>query len=151
MRNNDPYNLNRFIEAQASNYDDALAELRAGSKRTHWSWYIFPQVRGLGSSAMSVRYAIGSLAEAVAYLEHAVLGPRLRECVASLNSHKGLSIDAALGEIDARKFQSCLTLFSQAAPSEPIFREALNKYFGGELDAATLTILARQRSGINKA
>src|SRR5258705_9850602 len=142
MRIHDPYNLNRFVEAQAASYDNALAELRAGRKRTHWSWYVFPQSRGLGSSAMSLRYAIGSLAEAVAYIEHAVLGPRLRECVTSMNSHRGLSASDVLGDIDAQKFHSCLTLFAQAAPSELIFREALNKYFGGDLDAATLTILA---------
>ena len=151
VSNHDPYDLNRFVEAQAANYDDALAELRAGRKRTHWSWYVFPQIRGLGSSAMSVRYAIGSLAEAVAYIEHTILGPRLRACVASMNSHQGLSANDVLGGIDAQKFQSCLTLFSQAAPSELIFRKALNKYFGCELDAATLTILAKQRRGTNEA
>jgi uncharacterized protein (DUF1810 family) len=147
MRNQDPYDLKRFIEAQARNYDEALAELRTGRKRTHWSWYVFPQIRGLGSSAMSVRYAIGSLAEAIAYLEHPVLGPRLRECVKSMNVQKGVSAGEILGDIDAQKFHSCLTLFAQAAPSEVIFRDALNKYFGGELDAATLAILARQQSG----
>ncbi len=149
-RNHDPYDLNRFVEAQAANYDDALAELRAGRKRTHWSWYVFPQIRGLGSSAMSLRYAIGSLAEAVAYIEHAVLGPRLRESVASLNAHRGLSVNDVLGDIDAQKFRSCLTLFAQAAPSEPVFKEALSKYFGGDLDAATLAILAKQQSGKNE-
>jgi uncharacterized protein (DUF1810 family) len=142
VRNHDPHDLDRFVEAQAGNYDDALAELRAGRKRTHWSWYVFPQIRGLGSSAMSLRYAIGSLAEAVAYLEHEVLGPRLCECVAALNAHQGLSANDVLGDIDARKLRSCLTLFAQAAPSEPVFREALDKYFGGDLDAATLAILA---------
>ena len=144
--NHDPYDLNRFVEAQAANYDDALAELQAGRKRTHWSWYVFPQIRGLGSSAISVRYAIGSLAEAVAYTQHPVLGPRLCECVASMNSHHGLSADDVLGGIDAQKFRSCLTLFAQAAPSEPVFKEALNRYFGGELDAATLHILAAQQN-----
>ena len=142
VRNHDPHDLDRFVEAQAGNYDDALAELRAGRKRTHWSWYVFPQIRGLGSSAMSLRYAIGSLAEAVAYLEHEVLGPRLCECVAALNAHQGLSANDVLGDIDARKLRSCLTLFAQAAPSEPVFREALDKYFGGDPDAATLAILA---------
>ena len=93
---------------------------------------------------MSLRYAINSLAEAVAYVEHPVLGPRLCECVASMNAHRGLGANDVLGDIDARKFWSCLTLFAQAAPSEPIFGEALNKYFGGDLDAATLAILAEQ-------
>jgi uncharacterized protein (DUF1810 family) len=141
VRNHDPYNLHRFVEAQASNYGEALAELRAGSKRTHWSWYVFPQIRGLGSSAMSVRYAIGSRAEASAYLEHAVLGPRLRECVEAMNAHEDMSASDILGGIDAQKFRSCLTLFGRAAPSERIFRDALNKYFGGEPDAATIAIL----------
>jgi len=142
-RNQDPYNLHRFVEAQASNYDEALAELRAGNKQTHWSWYVFPQIRGLGSSPMSVRYAISSKPEASAYLEHSVLGPRLRECVEAMNAHQGASASRILGDIDAQKFRSCLTLFAQAAPSERIFSDALNKYFGGKLDAATLAILAK--------
>jgi uncharacterized protein (DUF1810 family) len=142
----DPYDLDRFVQAQAANYGDALSELRAGRKRTHWSWYVFPQIRGLGSSAMSLRYAIGSLAEAAAYLEHPTLGPRLRESVAALNGHRGIGIEHVLGHIDALKFRSCLTLFAQAAPGEPLFREALNQHFGGQPDAATLAILARQHS-----
>jgi uncharacterized protein (DUF1810 family) len=146
-QNQDPYDLNRFVEAQASNYGAALAELRAGSKRTHWSWYVFPQIRGLGSSPASVRYALGSKAEAVAYLEHEVLGPRLRECVKAMNAHGGLSASEILGDIDAKKFRSCLTLFAQAAPSERVFSDALKKYFDGELDAATLAILARRHGG----
>jgi uncharacterized protein (DUF1810 family) len=140
----DPFNLDRFVEAQASNYDDALAELRAGHKQSHWSWYVFPQIRGLGSSPMSVRYAIGSMAEANAYLEHPVLGPRLRECVKAMNAHRGLSATQILGDIDAQKFRSCLTLFAQAASSEAIFGDALKKYFGGTPDAATLAILAKR-------
>jgi uncharacterized protein (DUF1810 family) len=143
MSNQDPYNLNRFVEAQASNYGEALAELCIGRKETHWSWYVFPQIRGLGSSPASVRYAISSKAEAGAYLEHPVLGPRLRECVVAMNAHKGVSARDILGDIDAQKFRSCLTLFVQAAPSEVIFREALSKYFGGKPDAATLAILDR--------
>src|SRR5262245_21883095 len=119
----DPYDLNRFVEAQASNYEDALAELRAGRKRSHWSWYIFPQVRGLGSSPMSVRYSIGSKAEAGAFLADPVLGPRLRECVRAMLAHRGLSASHILGDIDAQKFRSCLTLFALAAPTEQIFRE----------------------------
>jgi len=149
VRNPNIYDLNRFVAAQSTIYGEVLAELRAGEKRTHWSWYIFPQIRDLGSSPTSIRYAISSLAEAVAYVEHPLLGARLRECVAALNAHRGLTAVAILGEIDARKFQSCLTLFSQAAPSERIFREALSKFFGGELDAATLRILAKQRPQTN--
>jgi len=146
MRNPDRYDLNRFVEAQARNYDEALAELRAGQKRTHWSWYVFPQIRGLGSSPTSVRYAISSLAEAVAYLDHPVLGRRLRECVLAMSLHQGLSAADILGGTDAQKFQSCLTLFMQAAPSDALFKKALNRYFDGELDAGTLGILARQQS-----
>jgi uncharacterized protein (DUF1810 family) len=144
MRNRDLFDLNRFVAAQAENYSEALAELRTGKKRTHWSWYVFPQIRGLGSSAMSVRYAIGSLAEAIAYIEHPVLGPRLRECVAALNAHQGASASAILGDIDAQKLRSCLTLFAKAVPSEGVFSAALNKYFGGNVDAATLAILTEQ-------
>jgi uncharacterized protein (DUF1810 family) len=142
-RNQDPYNLNRFVEAQASNYDEALAELLAGRKQTHWSWYVFPQIRGLGSSPMSMRYALNSKAEAIAFLEHPVLGSRLRECVKTMNVHRGLSANQVLGDIDAQKFRSCLTLFAQAAPAETIFSDALNKFFGGKPDAATLAILAK--------
>lgn len=141
-RPDDPFDLNRFLEAQAASYRQALSELRAGRKRTHWSWYILPQLHGLGSSPMSVRYAIGSLAEAKAYLDHPVLGARLRECVAAMNAHEESSASRILGEIDALKFRSCLTLFSQAGGSERVFRDALNKYFGGQADAATLAILA---------
>jgi uncharacterized protein (DUF1810 family) len=140
----DPFGLNRFLEAQEPGYQAALAELRAGRKRSHWSWYILPQVSGLGSSPMSLRYAIRSLAEARAYLGHPVLGARLRECVAAMNAHSGLGASQILGEIDARKFRSCLTLFARADASEVVFAEALNKYFSGTPDAATLDILARQ-------
>jgi uncharacterized protein (DUF1810 family) len=140
----DPCDLGRFVEAQAVNYRDALSELRAGRKRTHWSWYVFPQIRGLGFSALSVRYAIGSLDVAVAYLEHPVLGPRLRECVAALHAHRDVGIEQVLGPIDALKFRSCLTLFAQAAPADTLFRDALDQHFGGQPDAATLAILARQ-------
>ena len=147
MGNPDPYNLDRFVDAQASNYDDALAELRAGQKQTHWSWYVFPQVRGLGSSPASVRYAIGSIAEATAFLAHPVLGPRLRQCVTAMLAHRGLSAGQILGDIDAQKFRSCLTLFAQVAPSERLFSDALKKYFDGTPDAATLSILGRLPTG----
>ena len=143
----DPYNLERFVEAQASNYEDALAELNAGSKQTHWSWYIFPQVRGLGSSPASIRYAIGSKAEASAFLSHPVLGLRLRECINAMLGQRGLSAAQILGDIDAQKFRSCLTLFLQVAPSETVFSDALKKYFGGVPDAKTLSILARESAG----
>ena len=144
-RPDDPFDLNRFLEAQEGSYQQALSELRAGRKRTHWSWYIVPQIIGLGSSGMSVRYAIKSLAEAKAYLEHPVLGARLRECVAAMNEHTGLTASQVLGGIDAQKFRSCLTLFAQAGRPEPVFDEALNKYFAGQPDDATLAILAAQQ------
>ena len=139
----DPYDLARFVEAQSATYEEALAELRAGRKRSHWIWYILPQVQGLGSSPMSVRYAIKSLAEARAYLEHPVLGARLRECVAAMNAHTGLSADDVLGQLDAQKFLSCLTLFAQAATAESVFAQAMAKYFSGKPDATTLAILER--------
>ncbi|HET7793863.1 MAG TPA: DUF1810 domain-containing protein [Rhizobacter sp.] len=135
--------LDRFVEAQAANYDDALAELCAGRKRTHWSWYVLPQLRGLGSSAMAVRYGIASLAEARAYLAHPLLGPRLRACVAAMNAHSGLSAEQILGQIDALKFRSCVTLFAQADATEPLFSQALATYFGGQPDPATLALLGR--------
>lgn len=142
----DPFDLGRFEQAQAESYEAALAELRAGRKRTHWSWYVLPQIRGLGSSAMSVRYAISSLAEAQAYLAHPVLGPRLRACVDAMNAHAGRSAAAILGEIDARKFHSCVTLFAQVAEADSPFRLALATYFAGSQDSATLAMLAQQTS-----
>lgn len=140
----DPFDLGRFVQAQAANYREALAELRAGRKRTHWSWYVLPQIRGLGSSALSVRYAVSSLAEAKAYLSHPVLGPRLRECVAAMNAHSGRSEVAILGDVDARKFHSCITLFAQVAEPDSPFHVALAKYYSGSQDSATLALLARQ-------
>lgn len=140
----DPHDLRRFLEAQAVNYEKALAELRGGLKRSHWSWYVLPQVRGLGSSAMSVRYGISGLPEAEAYLEHPILGPRLLECVAAMNAHRGRNAEAILGTIDAKKFHSCLTLFAQVAGTGTAFQESLEKYFSGVQDAATMAILRRQ-------
>lgn len=143
---NDPFNLRRFLDAQEASYQQALDELRAGKKQSHWSWYIFPQVAGLGTSQMSVRFAIKSVNEAVAFLAHPVLGWRLRECVAAMNSHTGLSAEEILGAVDAQKFRSCLTLFAQADSTEPVFRAGLEKYFSGQPDATTLTTLASQRA-----
>ena len=139
----DPFDLSRFVQAQAANYGQALAELRAGRKTTHWSWYVLPQIRGLGSSAMSVRYAISGTDEARAYLAHPLLGPRLRECVDAMNAHPGADAAAILGDIDARKFHSCVTLFSQVAEPGSPFHLALAKYFSGEQDRATSGLLAR--------
>lgn len=138
----DPFELSRFLQAQDGSYAQALSELRAGRKRSHWIWFVFPQVLGLGSSAMSVRYAIRSLDEAKAYLDHPVLGERLRQCVAAMCSHTGLAAVDILGGIDARKFHSCLTLFSLADPTERCFGEALDRYFSGERDAATLALVS---------
>ncbi len=138
----DSYGLHRFVEAQESNYLQVLAELRAGRKQSHWSWYILPQIRGLGSSSMSVRYAISGLAEAKAYLEHPVLGTRLQETVAALNAHRGLSAAQILGQVDAQKFHSCLTLFNRVPGASPHFRAALEKYFSAAEDPSTIAILA---------
>ena len=133
----DSFILRRFVEAQDPIYDQALAELRRGRKTSHWMWFIFPQIAGLGSSAMSRRFAISSLAEARAYLAHPLLGPRLRECVATVLGVEGRSATEIFGRPDDMKLHSSLTLFAQAS-DETIFREALDRFFGGKFDAATL-------------
>jgi uncharacterized protein (DUF1810 family) len=138
----DPFDLNRFVDAQSKHYSCALAELRAGKKETHWIWYVLPQLRGLGSSSRAIFYGIGSEQEAEAYLAHAVLGPRLRECVAAMNALDGLSAVQVLGQIDAAKFRSCLTLFRFIDPGEVVFREALDKFFAGLPDQASLDLLS---------
>jgi uncharacterized protein (DUF1810 family) len=143
----DPYDLARFVQAQEGVFEQALSELRAGRKQSHWSWFILPQLRGLGSSAMSLRFGIGSLAEAQAYLQHPLLGARLRQCVAAMNAHEGLSASDVLGPVDARKFWSCATLFAEASAADSVFPQSLAKYFSGKRDAATLAILARPASG----
>ena len=139
----DPFDLNRFVRAQAGGvYEAALAELRAGAKRGHWMWFIFPQARGLGRSTMAERYGIGGMAEARAYLAHPLLGPRLRECVAAVLGHAGeRTADRMLGAVDATKLRSCLTLFEAAGGGEP-FGLALTRLFAGERDPATLVLLA---------
>ena len=131
------YDLRRFLDAQAGVYEQARAELRAGEKRSHWMWFVFPQIAGLGRSAMAVRYAIGSRAEAGAYLEHAVLGARLRECAGIVVGLEGRTVGEIFGDPDDLKFRSSMTLFDAVAP-EQVFAEALRKYFGGEPDGATL-------------
>jgi len=145
----DPYRLERFVTAQdrGGSYRRAVSELRAGSKRSHWMWFVFPQVEGLGSSAMAREFAISSLAEARAYLAHPVLGPRLIECAGILASiggaygAAGASAAEILGGLDALKLRSSMTLFVAAAPGEPVFGQVLAKYFGGEPDPATLARL----------
>ena len=134
----DRYDLARFLSAQSGVYDQVLAELRAGSKRSHWMWFVFPQLAGLGRSAMAQRYAIGSLEEARAYLAHPVLGARLRECSQLVLQAPGTDAHAIFGSPDDLKFHSSMTLFERAAPQESVFRECLQKYFGGRRDALTL-------------
>jgi uncharacterized protein (DUF1810 family) len=134
----DPYNLHRFMAAQAQTYDGAIGELRRGRKTGHWIWYIFPQLAGLGRSGNSQFYGITSLAEARAYLDHPVLGPRLRACVEAVNRHEGRTAREIFGEIDALKFRSSMTLFAEAAPSESLFSNALNKYYDRVRDPLTL-------------
>jgi len=133
--------LRRFVDAQEPVYDRVLGELRTGRKRTHWMWFIFPQIAGLGHSATSVRFAISSLPEAAAYLAHPLLGPRLRECSALMLEIEGRSIEAILGHPDDDKFHSSMTLFAQAGPEEPVFPACLEKYFAGEPDPHTLARL----------
>ena len=137
-----PFDLERFVEAQAPIYSRVVSELRAGEKRSHWMWYIFPQIAGLGFSSISQRYAIASLDEAVAYLAHSVLGARLRECTALVNAIEGRELSDIFGYPDDLKFHSSMTLFAEAAPQEQVFQSALTKYFNGERDQATLKRLA---------
>jgi uncharacterized protein (DUF1810 family) len=134
----DPFDLRRFVEAQAPVYEQVRAEMRAGRKQTHWMWFIFPQIRGLGRSAISQHYAIGSREEAVAYLRHPVLGPRLAECTRLVNAVQGSTAHAIFGSPDDMKFHSCMTLFAAVAEPESVFQEALARYFGGRPDNATL-------------
>ena len=139
----DPYHLERFVTAQDSGgtYQRALAELRAGRKTSHWMWFIFPQVAGLGLSATAQRYAISGVAEARAYLGHPVLGPRLRECAGAIAAVDDSTADRILGPVDAMKLRSSMTLFAAAAPEEPSFGHVLTRYFDGRPDEATLARL----------
>ncbi|WP_041733499.1 DUF1810 domain-containing protein [Conexibacter woesei] len=135
----DPFGLQRFVDAQdaAGTYGRALAELRAGRKTSHWMWFVFPQIAGLGRSPTAQAYAIGSLDEARAYAGHPVLGPRLRDCARALTRLEGLSAAEILGDVDATKLRSSMTLFALAAPDEPLFGQVLERYFDGAADAAT--------------
>jgi len=139
----DSFQLDRFVLAQADSYACALAELRAGCKRSHWVWFVFPQLRGLGHSPMAQHYGLSGLAEARAYAAHPVLGPRLRECVRALLGHAGTSAARLLGEVDALKLRSCLTLFALAAPDEALFGRALERFHAGVSDPGTLRLLGR--------
>ena len=137
----DPFHLQRFVEAQRGAYAQAEAELRAGCKQSHWMWFIFPQIRGLGNSATAQKFAISSLDEAEAYLQHTLLGPRLRECTRLVTAVDGKSIEAIFGHPDDLKFHSSMTLFAHAGVDNQIFVDAIKKYFGARLDGATITRL----------
>jgi uncharacterized protein (DUF1810 family) len=132
-----PYDLDRFVLAQQHVYSAVLGELRSGHKTGHWMWFIFPQVAGLGHSAMSERYAIASLDEARAYLAHPVLGARLRECAGVVLATGGRTAEQIFGSTDAMKLRSCLTLFHRATPDKPVFAQLLDRYYGGVADEAT--------------
>ena len=137
----DRFDLDRFVGAQAAMYPQVLAELRAGEKRSHWIWFIFPQMKGLGHSSTSEFYGIGSLEEARAYLRHPVLGPRLQECTLLVNAIEKRPIEQILGFPDDLKFRSSMTLFAHAAPENTIFSDALKKYFNSETDPRTRELL----------
>jgi uncharacterized protein (DUF1810 family) len=138
----DASDLQRFVEAQAPVYPRVLAELRRGQKQSHWMWFIFPQLAGLGHSPMAQRFAIRSREEALAYLGHSVLGPRLRECTALVNAVEGRTIREILGSPDDLKFRSSMTLFGTVA-SDPAFAAAIEKFYGGMPDRKTLDLLGR--------
>jgi uncharacterized protein (DUF1810 family) len=136
----DPHHLERFVTAQEPVIATVLDELRAGRKRSHWMWFVFPQLQGLGTSSMAQLFGIGSLAEARAYLAHPVLGARLRECCTLMLQVPGRSAHDILGSPDDLKFRSCVTLFSLAEPQEPLFRACLDRFYGGEPDPRTLAL-----------
>jgi uncharacterized protein (DUF1810 family) len=133
----DPFDLQRFVAAQAPVYAQVAAELAAGRKRSHWMWFVFPQLKGLGRSAMAQHYGIASPAEARAYWAHPLLGPRLAQCIGLVLAIDGRSVHEIFGSPDDLKFRSCMTLFAQAT-GEPLFTRALEKYFGGEADPRTV-------------
>ena len=141
MTEDDPFNLQRFVEAQAPVYERVLSELRAGKKKSHWIWFVFPQIAGLGHSTMAEKYAIRSLDEAKAYLDHAVLGARLRECTELVLNVEGKTAVQIFDYPDDLKFRSSMTLFAHAAPDSSIFREAIEKYFAGAFDKVTVRAL----------
>ncbi len=137
----DPFNLQRFLDAQQSTYIHARAELTAGSKQSHWMWFIFPQIAGLGSSPTAQRFAIRSMDEATAFLAHPILGPRLRECTTLALTHPDRSAASIFPYPDDLKFHSSLTLFAAADPDTPLFRQALGTFFSGQRDETTLSLL----------
>ena len=138
-----PCDLDRFLKAQEDSYDTALDELKAGRKRSHWIWFIFPQLAGLGQSPTSQFYGIRSLGEATAYLRHPILGGRLHECLKALQTLEQTSADQVFGQLDAMKFRSSLTLFTEADGADPIVEGALYRWFAGRKDEKTLELLHR--------
>jgi uncharacterized protein (DUF1810 family) len=149
MSVNDPYNLQRFAEAQDRCYERACQELSAGYKQSHWMWFIFPQLRGLGRSAMANHYGISSLQEAAAYLAHPVLGPRLKHVTELVLRVHGSTVEEIFGDSDDLKFRSCMTLFAEAAGGSGVFQEALQKYFHGKPDTLTMNRLGSSECGIS--
>ncbi len=143
----DPHDLDRFVQAQQGDYDQALSEIKSGQKRSHWMWYIFPQVDGLGRSAIATRYAITSVAEATAYLRHPVLGPRLRGCAEAALGVEGRSAHEIFGSPDDMKLRSCATLFACVSPEGSVFHRVLDQYFQGMPDRKTLGLLGIAREG----
>ena len=142
MESSDPFDLKRFVRAQDGTFETAITELRGGRKRSHWMWFVFPQMQGLGSSSMAQAYGITSLAEARAYLAHPLLGPRLIECTEAVLAVRGRSLQAILGSPDDKKFCSCMTLFAKGAEAhDEVFRQALNQLCDGRLDSRTLALL----------
>jgi len=139
--NSDSQGLERFLSAQAPQLATVLDELRRGRKLSHWMWYFFPQLKSLGRSSTAQFYGIASLDEAVAYLQHPVLGARLRECVTLMNSHPHKTAEQILGSVDAMKFKSSMTLFAKASGGDPLFQAALDQFYGGETDELTLRLL----------
>ncbi|MGE8322020.1 MAG: DUF1810 domain-containing protein [Pseudomonas sp.] len=135
------FDLERFVEAQNRVYDQVMQELQAGRKRSHWMWYVFPQLDGLGHSAMAERYALAGIEEARAYLAHPLLGPRLQACVTALLQHNDKSAKEIFGSPDCLKLRSCLTLFARAAPGNPLFPRVLAQFYGGEPDPLTVASL----------
>src|SRR2546430_2308818 len=144
----DPHDLNRFVQAQEGDYQQALAEIRSGRKRSHWMWYVFPQIDGLGFSPLSKRYAIKSLGEARAYLAHPVLGPRLLECAEAVVSIEGRSATEVFGSPDDLKLRSCATLFACVSPPRSVFDRLLGKYYRGLRDDKTLQLLGIDSAGL---
>jgi uncharacterized protein (DUF1810 family) len=141
MNRSDPFDLQRFVDAQGPVYDTVVGELRAGRKRSHWMWFVFPQLRGLGSSPTAVRFAIASIDEARAYLDHELLGRRLRECAGLVTTIDGRTAEEIFGRPDDMKLRSSMTLFARAAEDNADFVAVLDKFYGGEEDPATLARL----------